>query len=109
VRGAGFRALLGRPFRSPPSPEVRHKRGVECDDSGEWTEVRNRLRKALREGLRSVDRLQQACDHRFYAAIPKLSGMDSIDHHLAFTNRIATDHNLVRSHQSRYSRNISSD
>ncbi|WJX94029.1 hypothetical protein P8452_75494 [Trifolium repens] len=47
-RGAISRALLGRPCRSPPSPEVRHIRGGVSVDSGNWTEVRNRRRKAPR-------------------------------------------------------------
>ncbi|GAU50621.1 hypothetical protein TSUD_410220 [Trifolium subterraneum] len=56
---AAHRAFPGWPSRSSPSPEVRHKREGVSVDSGEWTEVRHRRRKALREADETDDRLWQ--------------------------------------------------
>ncbi|GAU47563.1 hypothetical protein TSUD_404100 [Trifolium subterraneum] len=64
VGGAAPRAFLGRSFQSSPSPEVRQIRGGALVDSGEWTEVRNRRRRALQEAEEDADRVWQNRHHR---------------------------------------------
>ncbi|WJX65942.1 hypothetical protein P8452_50550 [Trifolium repens] len=109
VRDGGSRALLGRPFRSPPSLEVRHKRGDHHDDSGEWTEVRNRRRKAPREGLRSHDSMHQNREYRDSAATSKPRILELIDHHVRDQFKNASFHNQNRNHRSLLGRNRSCD
>ncbi|PNX76677.1 hypothetical protein L195_g032634, partial [Trifolium pratense] len=48
---AAPRASVERRRRSPPSPEVRHKRGGPSVDSGEWIEVSRRKRRASRQDV----------------------------------------------------------
>ncbi|PNX89521.1 hypothetical protein L195_g045641 [Trifolium pratense] len=59
-RGAEPRANLGQPFRSPPSPEARHKWGGDQADGGDWTEVCYRRKKEQRQEGRRKDRMQLA-------------------------------------------------
>ncbi|PNY12472.1 putative sulfate transporter [Trifolium pratense] len=56
---AASRASLERPFRSPPLPKARQKRGGSSANSGEWTEVRRRRWKALRHDEEGLDRVRQ--------------------------------------------------
>ncbi|KAK2444862.1 heterogeneous nuclear ribonucleoprotein A0 [Trifolium repens] len=80
-RGAVSRALLGRPCRSPPSPEVRHIRGGVSVDSGNWTEVRNRRRKAPRREYEVDNKFWQRSGYRFHHANSKPRRYVSSDHH----------------------------
>ncbi|MCI11896.1 hypothetical protein A2U01_0032998, partial [Trifolium medium] len=61
---AAPRATLGRMHRSPPSPEARQKWGDDYDDSGEWTEVRQRRRKERRTADGGHDRSRQRSRYR---------------------------------------------
>ncbi|GAU19481.1 hypothetical protein TSUD_77250 [Trifolium subterraneum] len=103
--GAAPRAFLGRPFRSPPSPEARHKRGGVSVDRGEWTVVRNRRRKALREEEEGEDRRRQnqASSNYQTAAFFKPSKNSDVDHNYGYHSR-AREHHLLGLNQKRYIR-----
>ncbi|GAU17134.1 hypothetical protein TSUD_106330 [Trifolium subterraneum] len=103
--GAAPRAFLGRPFRSPPSPEARHKRGGVSVDRGEWTVVRNRRRKALREEEEGEDRRRQnqASSNYQTAAFFKPSNNSDVDHNYGYHSR-AREHHLLGLNQKRYIR-----
>ncbi|GAU48515.1 hypothetical protein TSUD_244350 [Trifolium subterraneum] len=103
VRGVAPRAYLGRPFRSPPSPEVRHKRGRVSVDSGEWTVVRHRRRKASRQGDEVVDRLRQKPDTHIHqcSSFSKHRHQFFDDQHHRIKSR-AGDHHLNRLQQMRF-------
>ncbi|GAU30969.1 hypothetical protein TSUD_63800 [Trifolium subterraneum] len=105
-RGAAPRAFLGRPFRSPPSPEVRHKRGGVYDDSGEWTVVRNRRRKALREAEDVDDRRRQYSDTlQQFAEVSKHRHPFFDDQFYRYQARVYEhDHRHSSLNQTRYSR-----
>ncbi|KAK2354957.1 hypothetical protein QL285_092415 [Trifolium repens] len=104
LRGVDSRAYLGRPFRSSPSPEVRHKRGLGSVTSGEWTKVRNRRRKALREGMTVNIRSQQNHDFPFQRAIVHSRIHASIDNHDRSQISYGRDHFYDRQYQTRYGR-----
>jgi hypothetical protein len=101
-RGAAPRAFLRWSSRSPPSPESKAHTGGVSVDSGEWTEVRNRRRKALREAEEVTNRLWQRSDHQSRSiSISRLHAR--VDHH-GFLNNSVRDHHLHGLYQSRYSR-----
>ncbi|KAK2421300.1 heterogeneous nuclear ribonucleoprotein A0 [Trifolium repens] len=109
VRGVASRAYLGRPFRSPPSPEVRHKWGSGSITSGEWTEVRNRRRKALRQGTKADNRSQQNHVSPNQRAMQHPKFFESADHHDRTYGYFWRDHSYDWKHQTRFGRDGSSD
>ncbi|MCI24070.1 hypothetical protein A2U01_0045253, partial [Trifolium medium] len=96
------RAYLGRPFRSSPSPEVRHKRGGVSVDSGEWTEVSYRRRKALRQEDGVDDRLWQRRGYRYWSHSKPIQHSFYDQHDRYRSNTCDNDH--VGRYQSRYGR-----
>ncbi|PNX66379.1 hypothetical protein L195_g055057, partial [Trifolium pratense] len=100
---AAPRASLERPFRSPPSPKVRQKRGGASVDSGEWTEVRRRRGKALRHGEERLDNLKQNRENQTKHSKSRRDCSLDRRHEL---NSQATDHNRSGRSRSRYSRGM---
>ncbi|MCI35117.1 hypothetical protein A2U01_0056338, partial [Trifolium medium] len=94
VRGADPRATLGQTYRSPPSPEVRHKRGGESVDSGEWTEVSYRRWKELREADRGNNRIMQ--NMRYQRRSASITGYHSLHDDRSWPNHLSRDHDPVR-------------
>ncbi|MCI34270.1 hypothetical protein A2U01_0055488, partial [Trifolium medium] len=103
VRGAGPRASLGRPFQSPPSPEVRHIRGGESVDSGDWTEVCYRRRKEFREADRGRRSVQRYRHQRNSVSIPAWHSFHD-DHLQSNYYERYHEHYHGERNQSRYNR-----
>ncbi|PNX71868.1 putative sulfate transporter, partial [Trifolium pratense] len=104
-RSAAPRAHLGRPFRSPPSPEARHIRGGELVDSGDWTEVSYRRRKELRKADRGNSRFKHNTFNKKRAT--SLSGFHTFHDDRSCFNNHVRDHYSGRSVQSRYNKDRS--
>ncbi|MCH79964.1 DUF4283 domain protein, partial [Trifolium medium] len=102
-RGAAPRASLGRPFRSPPSPEARQKRGGNSVDSGEWSVVRRRRRKTFRQEDRGQDRMRQSRGYQSRSRSYSRPGYSSFYDRYAGNSNTGRDHRRFVRSQSRYS------
>ncbi|PNY14689.1 hypothetical protein L195_g011373 [Trifolium pratense] len=102
-RSATPKAHLGRPFRSSPSPEVKHKRGAESVDRGDSTEVSYRRPKALRKANRCHDRTEQNSRYQRRQRSYSNPGFLSLNDDQPWTNKYAHDHDHLARNQPRYS------